>query len=112
MTGEPRRDLITRIESVPFSRWHLIRSTTLRRNSDRKVDQIAGRFNSQLSAKVIVFADEAFFAGDKREAGALKRLITEPTLMIERKGIDSASEDNHVHLFIWPRTKSGRCRRF
>lgn len=64
-----------------------------------KVDQIAGRFNSSLSGKIIVFADEAFFAGDKGESGALKRLITEPTLTIERKNIDAAIETNHVHLF-------------
>lgn len=65
-----------------------------------KVDQLAGKFNSALSGKIIVFADEAFFAGDKREVGALKRLITEPTLRIERKGIDAVDEDNHVHLFM------------
>lgn len=65
-----------------------------------KVDQLVGHFNGQLSGKVIVFADEAFWAGDKREVGALKRLITEPTLSIERKGIDVSEETNHVHLFM------------
>jgi hypothetical protein len=65
-----------------------------------KVDQLVGHFNSLLSAKVIVFADEAFWAGDKRELGALKRLITEPTLTIERKGIDATQEKNCVHLFM------------
>jgi hypothetical protein len=65
-----------------------------------KVEQLAGKFNAALSGKIIVFADEAFFAGDKREVGALKRLITEPTLAIERKGVDITSEDNHVHLFM------------
>lgn len=65
-----------------------------------KVEQLAGTFNAALSGKVIVFADEAFFAGDKREAGALKRLITEPTLHIVRKGIDGSDEPNSVHLFM------------
>lgn len=65
-----------------------------------KVEQLAGKFNAALSGKILVFADEAFFAGDKREVGALKRLITEPTLHIERKGIDGVDEDNHVHLFM------------
>lgn len=65
-----------------------------------KVDQLAGHFNSALSGKIIVFADEAFWAGDKREVGALKRLITEPTLHIVRKGIDGIDEDNHIHLFM------------
>lgn len=65
-----------------------------------KVEQLTGRFNASCSGKVVIFADEAFFAGDKREIGALKRLITEPTLHIERKGIDGVDEDNHVHLFM------------
>jgi phage/plasmid-associated DNA primase len=65
-----------------------------------KVDQLVGRFNAAISGKVIVFADEAFWAGDKREVGALKRLITEPTLAIEFKNIDIVSQRNCVHLFM------------
>lgn len=65
-----------------------------------RVEHLAGNFNALLSGKVIVFADEAFWAGDKREIGALKRLITEPTLTITRKGIDGVPEDNHIHLFM------------
>lgn len=65
-----------------------------------KVEQLAGTFNAALSGKVIVFADEAFWAGDKREVGALKRLITEPTLHVVRKGIDGVDEPNNIHLFM------------
>lgn len=65
-----------------------------------KVDDLLGHFNAAVSGKVVVFADEAFWAGDKREVGALKRMITEPTLQITRKGIDSVSEVNHIHLFM------------
>jgi phage/plasmid-associated DNA primase len=65
-----------------------------------KVSHLVGGFNAALSGKVIVFADEAFWAGDKREVGSLKRLITEPTLRIERKGIDSVQEANCIHLFM------------
>lgn len=64
------------------------------------VKHLLGGFNAAISGKVIVFADEAFWAGDKKEIGALKRLITEPTLTIERKGIDAIQEANHVHLFM------------
>jgi phage/plasmid-associated DNA primase len=64
-----------------------------------KVEQLVGTFNAALSGKIIVFADEAFWAGDKRGVGALKRLITEPTLHIVRKGIDGVDEANHIHLF-------------
>ena len=65
-----------------------------------KPEQLTGKFNSQLSGKVVVFADEAFFAGDPTMEGPLKRLITEPTLQIERKGLDQVSERNCVHLFL------------
>jgi len=65
-----------------------------------KTEQVLGHFNAAISKKVIVFADEAFWAGDRREHGALKRLITEPTLVIERKGLDPVEEPNSVHLFM------------
>jgi uncharacterized protein DUF5906/bifunctional DNA primase/polymerase-like protein len=57
-------------------------------------------FNALISGKVVVFADEAFWAGDKREIGALKRIITEPTVRVTRKGIDSVEEANCIHLFM------------
>jgi hypothetical protein len=65
-----------------------------------RTEQLAGKFNAALSGKVVVFADEAFFAGDKASLGSLKRLITEPTLAIERKGIDVIEEPNFMHLFM------------
>ena len=65
-----------------------------------RTEQLAGKFNAALSARVVVFADEAFFAGDKRDLGALKRLITEPTIAIERKGFDIVEEPNYMHLFM------------
>jgi hypothetical protein len=65
-----------------------------------RTEQLSGKFNASLSGKVVVFADEAFFAGDKSSLGSLKRLITEPTLAIERKGIDIVQERNCIHLFM------------
>jgi hypothetical protein len=65
-----------------------------------RTDQLAGKFNAAISGKVVVFADEAFFAGDKKDLGSLKRLITEPTLAIERKGIDVVEENNCIHLIM------------
>lgn len=61
---------------------------------------LTGRFNAALSAKCLVFADEAFWAGDRTAERELKRLITEPTLTIERKGIDPVEEANCIHLII------------
>jgi Bifunctional DNA primase/polymerase, N-terminal/Family of unknown function (DUF5906) len=61
---------------------------------------LTGRFNAALSGKVFVFADEAFWAGDRGGEREMKRLITEPTLSIERKGIDPIEERNCVHLAV------------
>lgn len=82
-----------------------------------RTEQLAGKFNAALSGKVVVFADEAFFAGDKSSLGSLKRLITEPTLAIERKGIDIIEEPNFLHLFMatnedWAHQAGFRERRF
>lgn len=65
-----------------------------------RTEQLAGKFNAAISGKIVVFADEAFFAGDKKDLGSLKRLITEPTLSIERKGIDVSEEPNCIHLIM------------
>jgi hypothetical protein len=58
------------------------------------------RWNSLTSGKVVVFADEAFFAGDKQHVGVLKRIITEPTLTINRKYLETVEERNCMHLFM------------
>ena len=48
----------------------------------------------------MVFADEAFWAQDRRGEGALKILITEPVLPIEGKGRNIRFARNVVHLLI------------
>ena len=42
--------------------------------------QLVGRFNEHLRDCVLLFGDEAFYAGDKRHEAVLKGLITEPFL--------------------------------
>lgn len=61
---------------------------------------LVGHFNAQLRDAVVVFADEAFFAGDKKHESVLKTLITEESLIIERKGIDAETSANYVHLIM------------
>ncbi len=63
-------------------------------------EQIVGKFNQHLMASIVVFVDEGWFAGDKSAEGRLKALITEPTQMIEGKGRDAITVDNHVNLFV------------
>ena len=61
---------------------------------------LVGNFNSHLRDVVLLFADEAFYAGDKKHASILKTLITEETIQIEAKGVDVESAPNYVHLIM------------
>lgn len=61
---------------------------------------LTGSFNSHLKDCLILFADEAFWAGDKSGEGSLKALITEPEFLIEMKGHDAIRMRNRVRLLI------------
>lgn len=62
--------------------------------------QVIGRFNSILSAKLLVFMDEAFWAGDKQHEGVLKGLITEKELVIEHKGKEPIKVSNYARILM------------
>lgn len=59
---------------------------------------LIGNFNLHLRDCVFLFADEAFFAGDKQHIGTLKSLVTEPYLTIEGKGQDIVQTPNYLHI--------------
>lgn len=61
---------------------------------------LVGNFNAHLQDCVCLYADEAFFAGDKSHESVLKMLITEDVLPIEKKGYDVESAPNFVHLIM------------
>lgn len=61
---------------------------------------LIGNFNGHLQSTVILFADEGFYAGDRRHASVLKDLITGDTLTIERKGVDVEEYPNHLHILM------------
>ncbi len=61
---------------------------------------LVGNFNSHLRDLVLLFADEAFFAGDKRHESILKTLVTEEQMAIEAKGIDVEMAPNCIHLIM------------
>jgi len=61
---------------------------------------LIGNFNAHLQDCVFLFADEAFFAGDKSHESVLKMLITEDTIPVEKKGYDVESAPNFVHLMM------------
>lgn len=61
---------------------------------------LTGNFNAHLETAVLVFADEAFWAGDKPGESTLKALITSDRILIERKGVDARPAPNYIHLII------------
>ena len=45
-------------------------------------DLLTGRFNAHLKDLLLIFADEAFWTGDKQAESVLKGIITEDTLSL------------------------------
>ena len=78
---------------------------------------LTSNFNAHLRNALIVFADEAYWAGDKSSEGALKALVTEKWLPIEYKGKDVVLVPNYVRLMMatnhdWPVPAGFEERRF
>jgi hypothetical protein len=61
---------------------------------------LVGHFNQHLQHCSMLYADEAFFAGDRGHESTLKALITEETLMIEPKGLDPFPVRNCLHVLM------------
>ena len=61
---------------------------------------LVGNFNGHLESCAVLFVDEGFWAGDKAGEGVLKGMVTEPTLAIERKGLDVIAARNCLHIVI------------
>lgn len=72
-----------------------------------KPDQVTGSHNKHLQDKCIIFADEAFFAGNRQHAATLKTLVTSNEIFVHPKFVDGfmapkrfrviiASNDEHV----------------
>ena len=65
-----------------------------------QMDQVIGRFNAHLMNRLVIHANEALWGGNKTEAGKLKAMITDPTFLIEQKGIDSIPISNYLRIFV------------
>lgn len=61
---------------------------------------LVGNFNAHLRDVIFLFADEAFFAGDKRHESVQKMLVTEDSIPIEAKGVDVESYPNYIHMMM------------
>jgi hypothetical protein len=61
---------------------------------------LTGNFNAHMADCCFMFADEVIFAGDKQTENIMKGLITEDTMMIERKGIDAECMTNRLKILM------------
>jgi hypothetical protein len=82
-----------------FAKWFgaLFGSHYLHLDSTR---HLTGNFNAHLHNAILVFADEAAWPGNKAGLGALRRMVTEETLQIERKGMDVMTVPNVIHMIL------------
>ncbi len=81
--------------------------------SDQK--HVTGSFNAHLRDCMVLFGDEAFYAGEKKQESVLKMLVSEDKLVIEAKGVDATVSANCLHVILasneeWvvPTGKEGR----
>ena len=78
---------------------------------------LTGAFNAHMRLALFLFADEAFFAGDRASEGPLKGIITEDYRINEGKGRDATLGRNRLHLMMssnneWVVPAGANARRF
>jgi len=61
---------------------------------------LVGNFNAHLMGILVLWGDEAFWAGDKQHEGVLRGLVTEPELVFEMKGRDAIRLPNRIRLLL------------
>jgi Family of unknown function (DUF5906) len=61
---------------------------------------LTGNFNAHLLGKLVLFVDEAFWAGDRRGEPELKSMITEDTLFIEPKNLNGYEAPNRLKIIM------------
>ena len=61
---------------------------------------MTGHFNAHLQDVTFLFSDEAFWAGDKAGESTLKTLLTEPSIFLERKGVNGHAVPNCLHIYM------------
>jgi len=63
-------------------------------------NQLLSAFNSLLMGKLLIYADESLFTGDKTVTNKMKGLITEDTMRVEFKGVDAIITPNFTNILI------------
>lgn len=61
---------------------------------------LTGKHNAHLMNICFLFADEAFFTGDKSAFGQLNSLITEPSITVEPKGVNAFDQPNYLKIMM------------
>ena len=64
------------------------------------MERILGRFNSSMADKLLILIDEGLWGGDRSKVGPLKAFITQKSITIEKKGVDSIMLPHHARLII------------
>jgi hypothetical protein len=65
-----------------------------------RMDRVSGKFNAHLGHRLLVYANEATWGGDKHNLGALKALITDEWSDLERKGFDVIRSRNVARFLV------------
>ena len=64
--------------------------------ADRKL--LTGMHNGHFNRIIFLFADEAYYPGDKEAEGVLKQLITQPTIAVRAMYKDAVMGKNRLHI--------------
>lgn len=65
-----------------------------------KAEHVTGKFNRHLEDTLMLQCDEAYWARNKAAEGALKDLLTNSRITVERKGMDSYSSNNYTRILF------------
>lgn len=61
---------------------------------------LTSQYNSMITDAVFLFADEVVYAGNHEAANSMKAMVTERTLVREKKFGDQGSVPNHLHIIM------------
>lgn len=88
-------------------------------NTINEAEQLTNRFNANYASSYLLSLEEAVFAGSKKSGvwAKLKDMLTNPTIDVERKGVDKDTIPNHLHVMIttnsdWAAPKEEGDRRY
>jgi hypothetical protein len=62
--------------------------------------EITGKFSGHLKDVLVIFMDEAFYAGDRSQVGTLKKIVTEKLISIEEKYLKRVEIPNRLKIII------------